>query len=196
MKKGKLVLIMSVVIILAALIICGYFFLNKKKSTDNKRDSINNDWKKINIENYRYYESATIELDLDGDNIKENVGINESGKYISINDIDYIVNKYLNENDITVFNDYNVNQYHIVDLNSDGILEIIHRTFSYMISPITSKYTIYNYTNNKLKEIGNISIVGNIPNEIYVKKNKIKFEYWPYESPRDYIEEVIYELDV
>lgn len=196
MKKGKLVLIMSVVIILVALIICGYFFLNKNKSTDNKRNSINNEWKKINIENYGYYESTTMELDLDGDNIKEKVGINESGKYISINDKNYIVNKYLNENDITSFNNYNVNQYHIVDLNSDGVLEIIHRTFSDMISPITSKYTIYNYTNNKLKEIGNISIIGNIPNEIYVKKNKIKFEYWPYESPRDYTEEVIYELDV
>lgn len=101
----------------------------------------------------------------------------------------------MNENDTTGFNNYNVNQYHIVDLNSDGILEIIHRTFSDMISQITSKYTIYNYTNNKLKEIGNISIIGNIPNEIYVKENKIKFEYWPYESPRDYTEEVIYELD-
>lgn len=196
MKKEKLLLIMSVVIILVALIICGYFFLNKKKLTDNKSDSINNEWKKINIENYRYYESETVELDLDGDNIKEKVGINELGKYISINDIDYIVNKYLNENDTTVSNDYNVNQYHIVDLNSDGILEIIHRTFSDKISPITSKYTIYNYTNNNLKEIGNISIIGNIPNEIYVKENKIKFEYWPYESPIDYTKEVIYELDV
>ena len=38
--------------------------------------------------------------------------------------------------------------------------------------------------------------IGNIPNEIYVRKNKIKFEYWPYESPRDYTKEVIYELDV
>lgn len=92
--------------------------------------------------------------------------------------------------------DFNVNQYHIVDLNGDGVLEIIHRTFSNMISPITSKYTIYNFTNNNLKEIGSISIIGNIPNEIYVKKNTIKFEYWPYESPRDYTEEIVYELNV
>ena len=32
MKKGKLVLLISVVIILTALIICGYYFLNKKKT--------------------------------------------------------------------------------------------------------------------------------------------------------------------
>lgn len=196
MKKGKLVLLISVVIILTALIICGYYFLNKKKTTDNKSGSINNEWKKISIENYSYCESATIELDLDGDNIKEKVGIKKAGKYISINDIDYIVNKHLNENDTTVSNDYNVNQYYIVDLNSDGILEIIHRTFSNMISPITSEYTIYNFKDNNLIEIGNISIKGKIPNEIYVKENTIKFEYWPYESQRDYTEEVVYELDV
>ena len=165
-------------------------------SKDNENGFINNDWKKINIENYKYNESTTVELDLDGDNIKEKVGINETGKYISINDTDYIVNKYLNDDDTTGFNDYNVNQYYIVDLNSDGILEIIHRTFSNMISPITSEYTIYNYINNKLKEIGNLSIMGNIPNEIYVKENRIKFEYWPYESPQDNTKEVIYELDI
>ena len=184
MKKGKLILIIiSIVIILVVLIICRYIFLNSG-------------WKKINIENYEYNESTTVELDLDGDNIKEKVGINETGKYISINDKDYIVNKYLNDDDTTGLKDYNVNQYYIVDLNGDGILEIIHRTYSDMISPITSKYTIYNYTNNKLKEIGNISIIGSIPNEIYVKKNKIKFEYGPYESPEDFTEEVIYKLDI
>ncbi|MBR3696952.1 MAG: hypothetical protein IKM97_01575 [Clostridia bacterium] len=89
-----------------------------------------------------------------------------------------------------------MNQYFFVDLNDDGLLEIIHRTFSDMISPITSKYTIYNFKDNNLIEIGNLSIIGNIPNEIYVKGNTIKFEYWPYESPRNYTEEVVCELDV
>ena len=169
---------------------------NETQENTSSDNNINNDWKKINIENYKYNESTTVELDLDGDNIKEKVNINETGKYISINDADYIVNKYLNDDDITGFKDYNVNQYYIVDLNSDGILEIIHRTFSNMISPITSKYTIYDYTNDKLQEIGSLSIVGNIPNEIYVKENKIKFKYWPYESPKDNFEEVICELDI
>lgn len=181
MKKGKLILIIISIVIILVVFIIGRYYIG---------------WKKINIENYEYNESTTVELDLDGDNIKEKVGINETGKYISINDKDYIVNKYLNDDDTTGLKDYNVNQYYIVDLNGDGILEIIHRTYSDMISPSTSKYTIYNYTNNKLKEIGNISIIGCIPNEIYVKKNKIKFEYWPYESPEDYTEEVIYKLDI
>lgn len=188
MKKRKLVLIISVVITFVVLIICGVFFLNKKKT-------IFSNWEKINIEKYSYYESTIIELDLDGNNIKENVGINKLGKYISINNIDYVVNKYLNEDDSTAFKDYNVNQYYIVDLNGDGILEIIHRTFSEMISPSSSKYTIYNYIDNNLKEIGNISIIGNIPNEIYVKNNKIKFKYRPYESPQNTTKEVILELE-
>lgn len=196
MKKRKLILMISVVIILVAFITCGYFFLNKKKTIDNKSEDINNGWKEINIEKYSYNQSATIELDLDGDNQKEKVGINVSGKYISINNIDYVVNKYLNENNSTDFKNYDVNTYHIVDLNNDGVLEIIHRTFSTMISPISNHYTIYNYTNNNLKEIGNITVMGNIPNEIYIKKNKIKFEYWPYESPSGYTKKVTCELDV
>ena len=169
---------------------------NETQENTSSDNNINNEWKKINIENYRYNETTTVELDLDGDNIEEKIGIKETGKYISINDIDYVVNKYLNDDNITEVKDYNVNQYYIVDLNSDGILEIIHRTFSNMISPITSKYTIYDYTNDKLQEIGSLSIVGNIPNEIYVKENKIKFKYWPYESPKDNFEEVICELDI
>ena len=105
--------------------------------------------------------------------------------------------EYWNEENKTMFGiDYDRNQYHIVDLNGDGILEIIHRTFSKSISPITSKYTIYNFVNNNLKEIGTISIIGNIPNEIYVKGNIIKFEYWPYESPKDYTKEVVYKLNI
>ena len=169
---------------------------NETQENTSSDNNINNEWKKINIENYRYNETTTVELDLDGDNIEEKIGIKETGKYISINDIDYVVNKYLNDDNTTEVKDYNVNQYYIVDLNSDGILEIIHRTFSNMISPITSRYTIYDYTKDKLQEIGSLSIVGNIPNEIYVKENKIKFKYWPYESPKDNIEEVICELDI
>ena len=146
---------------------------NETQENTSSDNNINNEWEKINIENYKYDETTTVQLDLDGDNIEEKIGIKETGKYISINDIDYVVNKYLNDDNTTEVKDYNVNQYYIVDLNSDGILEIIHRTFSNMISPITSKYTIYDYTNDKLQEIGSLSIVGNIPNEIYVKENKI-----------------------
>lgn len=73
-------------------------------------------------------------------------------------------------------------------------MEIIHRTYSNMLSPITSYYTIYNYYNNKIHMIGEISFMGNIPNEIYVKNNKLKFQYWPYETPENYTEEIILDL--
>lgn len=194
--RGAIKLITFIaIIILLILVAFGGVILSRNTKKDNKNST--DEWKKINIGN-GYCENTIIELDLDGDNIKEEIDIKTSGKYITINSKEYTVNKYFNESNSAsnTVHDYNINHYHIVDLNSDGILEIIHRTFSDMISPITSKYTIYNYTNNKLKEIGNISIIGNIPNEIYVKENIIKFEYWPYESSIDYTEEVICELDV
>ena len=191
-NKKKFWAIIGVIIILLVI------FLNVYNNTNY----INN-WEKIDIGNYEYNETTILELDLDGDSNKEKVNIKSSGKYIYINDKEYVINKYLDENkeDIFMFNglemnDYNINQYYIVDLNKDGILEIIHRTYSNMISPTTSKYTIYNYINNNLNEIGNISIIGNMPDEIYVKGNKIKFEYWPYESPKGDTKEVICELNV
>lgn len=183
--KKKIVLVVSVVLALAALAAGGY--LLAKKGSDG--------WKKVYLGD-DYYKTAVVELDLDGDGKKEKVDINESGKCISIDGVDYVANKYLDENSGTFLGmrrEYDVNQYHIVDLNGDGVLEIIHRTFSNMISPITSKYTIYNFVGDNLKEVGDVSFVGNMPSEVYVKGNKVKFEYWPYESPEDYTEEVVLE---
>ena len=75
-------------------------------------------------------------------------------------------------------------------------MEIIHRTYSHLISPITSYYTIYNYHNDEMYQIGEMSFIGNIPNEIYVKNNRLKFEYWPYESPKNYKEEIRLDLQI
>lgn len=200
-KLITFVSIMILIVLLSVGIMVLQRFLNKDSKTDDDENDDNENWKKISI-GEGYYETTNIELDLNGDNIKEKINVIESGKYITINGKDYVANKYYNENNEDnknnkfKFNEYNVNQYHFVDLNGDGLIEIIHRTFSNAISPITSKYTIYNYKDNHLNEIGSISIIGNIPEEIHVKGNTIKFEYWPYESPRDYTEEVTLKLKI
>ena len=108
-----------------------------------------------------------------------------------------MINENINKNSIiSQFNDYNINQYHIIDINKDNIMEIIHRTYSNMISPITSYYTIYNYYNGEMYQIGEMSFKGNIPNEIYIKNSKLKFEYWPYEYPENYREKIILDLQI
>ena len=149
-----------------------------------------------------YERNEIIEIDLDGDNVKEEIKI--LGRTIAINDKEYVANKFYKENnnndrfstyDLAIA-DYLDNFYNFVDINGDGILEIIHRTYTNSISPSTNIYTIYNYKNSNLKEIGNISIIGNIPNQIYVKANTIKFKYHPYEYQKGHAEEVVYELNV
>lgn len=148
------------------------------------------EWKKISLKDCAFYDDENLKIDLDGDEQDENINIKSTGKFIVINDKEYVVNKKVTNRD------YTTNQYHICDLNNDNIMEIIHRTFSYITSPITSYYTIYNYYNNKLYEVGKMSFVGNIPNDIYVRDNTIKFEYWPYESPPDYSEEIKIDLQL
>ncbi len=144
----------------------------------------------FNIYEYEY-SKGIIYLDLDGDNIDEKINFN--GKYIEINEKNYVINKYFKENsntnnvddEITLEKEYTNNFQYILDLNNDGYLEIIHRTYTDSVSPITNIYTIYNYKNNNLIEIGKISIFGSIPNDLKVFKNTLKFKYWLYESPRD-----------
>ena len=150
---------------------------------------VEEEWKKINISNCKFYDDCNIKVDLDGDENEEIVDIKSTGEFIVINGKEYVVNKRSDE-------DYNINQYHIIDLNNDTIMEIIHRTYSNMISPITSYYTIYNFYNNELYKVSEMSLVGNIPNEIYVKNNTFKFKYWPYESPDNYREEIVKELQL
>ena len=171
----------------------------------NNSNIENEEWKKINLKNCKYYEDCNLKIDLDGDTQEENVEIKSSGKYIIINGKEYIVNKRANDenednkddNLIHVLDNHcNVNQYYIIDMNNDNIMEIIHRTYSNMISPITSYYTIYNLYNYELVQIGEMSFMGNIPNNVYVKDNTIKFKYWPYESPDDYREEIVLDLQL
>lgn len=179
MKKNIIFILVAIMCLIVTVIV---LFLSNYR--------IKNDWKKVNIKNNCYYETTVLKIDLDGDNLKEEINLKMSENYISINDIDYSLNNYSENQNFTA------NQYCIVDLNEDGLLDIIYKTSSMMILPATNKYTIYNFNNNNLKEIGNISIIGNMPDEIYVKGNIIKFDYWPSGSPRDYTEKIEYELKV
>lgn len=162
-------------------------------------------WKKINIGNSEFYDNCILNIDLDGNKQYEEIEIKSSGKYIKINGKKYVVNKYveneIDKNDASILfssfnNDYNVNQYHILDLNQDNIMEIIHRTYSNMISPSCSYYTIYNFYNNELYQVGSMGFIGNMPNEIYVKNNTLKFEYWPYETSKNSRVEIVENLQL
>ena len=76
MKKGKLILIIISIVIILVVFIIGRYYIG---------------WKKINIENYEYNESTTVELDLDGDNIKENVLLEidlDKGKVVNKTKVD------------------------------------------------------------------------------------------------------------
>ena len=189
--KGIFLVSISVLLIILLLFIIYYMYYVSNTETFNIYD--------------HEYSKGIIYLDLDVDNNNEEINFN--GKYIEINGENYIINKYAKENSNTSnannvtnignsLNDYTSNFQYILDLNNDGYLEIIHRTYSDSVSPITNIYTIYNYKNNNLIEIGKISIMGNIPNDLQVFKNTLKFKYWPYESPRDFTETYTLKLNV
>ena len=56
-----------------------------------------------------------------------------------------------------------------------------------MISPQSTSYTLYNYKNKKLVEVGYFSVIGSVPdNTVYVKGNTIYFTYKPLESAPGY----------
>ena len=148
--------------------------VNEPEDIDTKSVS----WNKYNIRNSYYTENETIKLDLDGDEIEEDIRIEIYGKYLYINEKEYEIN---NNKKSYLGNGYK-NKYYIVDLNGDGVKEIIHDVFIDEVSPGSHQYTIYNYKKNNMKTIGELTISGNMPNEIYVKNNTIKFEYIPCET--------------
>ena len=174
-KNTKKIFVTSIIILITAIIV---FLILEENNVG---------WKKINMIDCYYTGSMNFKLDLDGDNKKENITTEDFGKYLHINENKYKVNKNSTNIDNTSFlgKDY-PNKYYIVDLNNDGVKEIIHDTYTNTISPITHKYTIYNYKNNKIKEIAKLSISGNIPSEVYVKNNTVKFKYHPYETEKGY----------
>lgn len=165
------------------------FLIEKDNGLEIKYLKVEEEWKKINLENYNFYDDCITKIDLDGNEQEESIEIKTSGKFIIINGKEYTVNQ-------KNIKEYKDNYYTICDLNNDNIMEIIHRTFSNMISPITNYYTIYNFYNNKLQKIAEMSFMGNMPDEIYVQDNTIKFEYWPFESVKDNREEVILDLQL
>ena len=183
-------MIKILMIIISIIPILGGTVFTKYKNVDYKEPK--DDWKIVSLgENYNSDE--TIELDLDGDSVKEKIEIKKQGKNIVINGEEIVINKYYKDNNNA---QCETNSFNFVDLNDDGILEIIHRTCDNRISPERNYYTIFNYKKGNLKDICNISITGTIPKEIYVKNNTIKFEYWPFESPKDNKEEVKCKLEI
>ncbi len=180
--------IVVVVLIIIFAILSSLLLSKRSKAID-----ISGDWKKIDISNSGYFEEQTVEIDLNGDKKDEKVEIKKSGKFLFINNKNYVINKYYATEGIKNYDD---NSYYLVDLNGDGIIEIFHRTFSNMISPISNVYTIYNFVNGELIEVGEFSIFGTMPDEVYVLGNNVKFYYHPYESPEDYFEEVNFKLNV
>lgn len=143
-----------------------------------------------------YSGNNTIELDLDGDKKNETITIYENENKITINNKDFIVNTMPSEIENYNHSNQNSNHYYFVDLNKDGIIEIINDTSTYIISPPTHNYTILNYKNDEVKDIGAFSIFGVIPETLSVKGNIVKFEYTPFESKKGYTEEIAIELDI
>lgn len=158
-----------------------------------------NSWKEISFSN-NYVKSDEIDIDLDGDGVKENIKLlNTYGKYITINNTDYVINKTarenVNENNYNPLTDFK-NFYLFMDINGDGIIEIILDNYHNEISPPSTNYTIYNFNKESLKEVGNFSVIGDKPKKINVKGNWIKFKYHPYETKEGYIETVKCKLDI
>ena len=91
-------------------------------------------WNTFNIYNYSYSEGI-IYLDLNGDNKEEKIELYDTGKYVKINNEEYIINLHYGKNNMGNWISCNNNSYYILDLNNDGILEIIHDTFYGAVSP-------------------------------------------------------------
>ena len=142
-------------------------------------------WKQVNL-GQNYVESEKIKMDLNGDGLEETIDFKNNSQFITINNNEYVINKYFGEGMTN-------SSLQFADLNEDKVLEIVHRTSSHAVSPAQNYYTIYNFTGSDLKEIGGISISGN-PSAVFAKYNSIKFVYWPFESPEDNTEEVTFEL--
>ena len=180
--KSKKIIILIVVLLIGLVVFIDLMF----------------NWKEINFRDM-FVTANEIEMDLDGDGVSENIQLYTTGRYITINGINYVVNKYAredaNENNYNSLEDYK-NYYSFIDINSDGITEILLRTWTDMISPIKNNYIIYNFNKDGLKEVGNFYVTGATPEKIYVKGNWIKFKYHPYEAKDGYREKVRCKLNV
>ena len=152
----------KIIIVIGIIILaCSTYLLLNKKQKPTKIDFITNGKSKVKLTDYSYQGDSILEQDLDGDG--------------SIDTIDF----------------HNIKINYIVDLNNDEKPEFIEMNISTMISPQSTSYTIYNYKNKELSEIGRFSIIGSIPDDtVYMKGNTLSFAYKPYESAPGY-EEII-----
>lgn len=150
-------IIIVVVLILVLLLGVSTYFLLSRNQRTNKVDFITKGKTKVKLTDYSYEGDSILEQDLDGDGKVDTLDLHD--KKIA----------------------------YIVDLNNDGKPEFIEKNVSTMISPQSTSYTIYNYKNNNLVEIGSFSIIGSIPDDtVYMKGNTLSFTYKPYESAPGY----------
>ena len=175
--KSKKIIILIVVLLIGLVVFIDLMF----------------NWKEINFRDM-FVTANEIEMDLDGDGVSENIQLYTTGRYITINGINYVVSKYANDNN-NPYEDYK-NSYLLMDINQDGVTEIILETSNDMLSPISRHYIIYNFNKDSLKEVGNFSVIGDTPEKIYVKGSWIKFKYYPYEAKDGYREKVRCKLNV
>ncbi len=163
--KFNLTTVIIIFIIFIA-IVAGIAIYFLTKTDNNIINPVNSNNKNtFNIYDFKY-EEGEYKLDLDGDGTKEEIELTKKGE-IKIN------GKKTNAKCEQLF---------ILDLNEDNNLEIITRMIYGTVDPQTSEYTIYNYYNNTLIQASSESFTGNIPEEVTVENDILKFDYYLYES--------------
>ncbi len=86
------------------------------------------------------------------------------------------------------------NEVYAIDIDNDGLVEIISRTCDLRISPATNHYFIYRISaEGTLVESLKISIMGSI-DTLYVDGNDIMIKYEPFEAKAGYVEKGQYTL--
>lgn len=161
-------------------------------------------WRRVNIHNYSHRAPANVMMDLDNDGKLDNIEIRSRATYIIINDTRYEIGKVSAihgsiDEERHIEAERPERNYYLLDLNGDKNIEIICTdSNAHIISPSSTRYSIYNYRSNskELIKIGSVSTIGHIPDDIYVKDNVIQFEYNPHETPPDYIEKVTLNLEI
>lgn len=149
---------------------------NDESLLKDDKDKDSGDYKLINFTENIKYSGEDLEII---EKTKFELSISKSGT-IFINDIATNIQNHYDE-------------FYVVDIDEDGIKELITRTTSKAASPFTNNYHIYKYLvyNENFEEATTISIIGSI-NTFYVDGCDIKVVYNPFESPEGYIEEKHY----
>ena len=161
----KRIIIFVGILVVIVIGIIAFIYFSQNKNTTKEPNNRLTGKSEFKLTDYSYDGGSKLKMDLDGDNVVDKVNLED--KKIA----------------------------YIVDLNNNGKLELIEENVSTMISPSSTSYTLYNYKNKKLVEVGCFSVIGSIPNDtVYVKGNTIYFTYKPLESAPGYTEKVECEI--